>query len=340
MANQLRLPEGTVGSRLARARAMLAKRLARRGLHVSPTSLAALLASEEAARSVPPALLSSAIKAASLLASGEAAAAGAISTQVSALSKGVVKAMGARKLKAVGVMLLMAAPVLAGGMVAYHKVAGPAAGPEPSSGAHKAVADIRKFGTEDDAKAFARRLIDLHDAVQGGVPSNYISPMEAHLNETTGQWTVTWSETRAFALLLRSRQGLYRWYDLKAIFHVSPGGQGHEVSWDRHERRLQVEGALEGESLKVLGKSSDFPLGRQEAKMLQDDGRWSGDAQLWGRPPKAGEWADLEVTVPTDGKYTVVVHLTALSATLWSSCGPFDEAFGRRLDFRLGRRRA
>ena len=31
---------------------------------------------------------------------------------------------------------------------------------------------------------------------------------------------------------------------------------------------------------------------------------------------------------------------TALSATLLYSCGPLDEAFGRRLDFRVGRRRA
>ena len=67
---------------------------------------------------------------------------------------------------------------------------------------------------------------------------------------------------------------------------------------------------MEGETLNTVAKSSDFPLGRQDAKPLEDDGRWSGDAQLWGRPPKPGEWADLEVTVPTDGKYTVVVHLT------------------------------
>jgi hypothetical protein len=72
---------------------------------------------------------------------------------------------------------------------------------------------------------------------------------------------------------------------------------------------LKVEGALEGEKLKIVGKSSDFPLGPQDLKGF-DEGRWSGDAHLWGRPPKTGEWADLEVPVAADGKYKVVVYLT------------------------------
>jgi hypothetical protein len=41
-----------------------------------------------------------------------------------------------------------------------------------------------------------------------------------------------------------------------------------------------------------------------------EGGRWSGDAQLWASPSKAGEWTDLELPVAADGKYTVVVHLT------------------------------
>jgi hypothetical protein len=72
---------------------------------------------------------------------------------------------------------------------------------------------------------------------------------------------------------------------------------------------FKIEGALEGESLKILGKSSDFPLGRQDLKEFTE-GQWSGDAHLWGRPPKVGEWADLEVPVAADGKYKVVVYLT------------------------------
>jgi hypothetical protein len=79
---------------------------------------------------------------------------------------------------------------------------------------------------------------------------------------------------------------------------------------DRGVNRFTVDGGLEGESLKVLAKSSDFPLGPQRAKPLRLEGLWSGDSQLRGRPPRAGAWADLALPVPADGRYVVVVYLT------------------------------
>src|SRR5262249_37089114 len=57
-AQQLRLPKGTVAIRLARGRALLAKRLLRRGLGVSATALAAALPQQAASACVPAALLS------------------------------------------------------------------------------------------------------------------------------------------------------------------------------------------------------------------------------------------------------------------------------------------
>jgi RNA polymerase sigma factor, sigma-70 family len=56
-ARQLAIPEGSVASRLARARAMLAKRLARRGLVFSGGSVAAVLSAASASASAPPALV-------------------------------------------------------------------------------------------------------------------------------------------------------------------------------------------------------------------------------------------------------------------------------------------
>src|SRR5262249_54067052 len=56
-AAQLRCPEGTVAGRLARARAMLAKRLARHGLALSASSLAATLTQNAAAARVPASVL-------------------------------------------------------------------------------------------------------------------------------------------------------------------------------------------------------------------------------------------------------------------------------------------
>ena len=72
---------------------------------------------------------------------------------------------------------------------------------------------------------------------------------------------------------------------------------------------FKIEGALEAESLKVLGKSSDFPLTTQPMREFGQD-KWSGDAQLWARPPKVGEFADLVLPVAADGSYHVVVYMT------------------------------
>jgi hypothetical protein len=72
---------------------------------------------------------------------------------------------------------------------------------------------------------------------------------------------------------------------------------------------FKVEGALEGESLKILGKSSDFPLDPQDMHPFSE-GKWSGNSQLWARPPKAGQFADLVLPVPADGTYKVIVYLT------------------------------
>src|SRR5205085_6513726 len=76
-ARHLGIPEGSVASRLARARVMLAKRLTRRGLF-SGGSVAAMLSAGSASASAPPALVASTLKAASLLAAGQAAATGVV----------------------------------------------------------------------------------------------------------------------------------------------------------------------------------------------------------------------------------------------------------------------
>src|SRR4029077_8488238 len=72
---------------------------------------------------------------------------------------------------------------------------------------------------------------------------------------------------------------------------------------------MKVAGTIEGETMRILGKSSAFEIGPQEMGNFAD-GRWSGDSQLWVRPPKKGEWVDLELPVAGDGRYHVVVYLT------------------------------
>jgi RNA polymerase sigma factor (sigma-70 family) len=235
VAQQLRLPEGTVGSRLARGRALLARRLARRGLGLSAASLAVVLPQQAASGSVPAALLSNTIQAATLLTDGDLAAAGAISAQVSTLTEGVLKTMTLAKKKAAGVVLLIAALVVSGGMGTYHLLASqliepgdrtslPDTNPAVSLDRNEAGkpvvnpdADIKRYGSEADAKRRAVEILAARDAAIPGLPEveqqsllhwrepttnrsleqiprsqiyGNIGILETKLDREKGQWTV------------------------------------------------------------------------------------------------------------------------------------------------------
>lgn len=122
-ARQLGLPEGTVGSRLARGRAMLAKRLARHGLVVTGGTLAMLLAPNVTSASVPTSVVTSTTRAATLVAAGQAVTMGAISPTVAALTEGVLKTMLLNKLKIASTVLLVVLACIVGGTVALHPMA-------------------------------------------------------------------------------------------------------------------------------------------------------------------------------------------------------------------------
>jgi RNA polymerase sigma factor (sigma-70 family) len=117
-AGQLKIPEGTLSSRLTTARTKLAKRLARHGLAVSGGTLAGTLSQNVASAGVPLSVVFSTIKAVSLFAAGPAAA-GVISARVAALAEGVVKAMVLAKLKTtLAVIFVLGAVTLACGALA------------------------------------------------------------------------------------------------------------------------------------------------------------------------------------------------------------------------------
>jgi RNA polymerase sigma factor (sigma-70 family) len=121
-ARQLGLPEGTVASRLMRARKMLAKRLARDGLTMSGGALAVVLSAKAAFAKVPIALLSSTIKAAILL-SAKQATAGVISLKVAALTEEVLKAMFLTKIRIVAALILTIMLGLGSGLLTLAAVA-------------------------------------------------------------------------------------------------------------------------------------------------------------------------------------------------------------------------
>lgn len=130
-ARQLGVPEGTVASRLATARRMLAKRLARHGLAVSGGALAAMLTEKVASAGAPTSVVSSTIKAVTLIGVGRAAATGAISVKVAALTEGVMKSMLLTKLKATMAGLLLMGALVSGVGAIYRAQA--AEQPEKSS---------------------------------------------------------------------------------------------------------------------------------------------------------------------------------------------------------------
>jgi RNA polymerase sigma factor (sigma-70 family) len=196
VARQLRLPEGTVGSRLARARALLAGRLARRGVSVPATALAAVLPNQAASGSVPAALLSNTVQATTPLAAGGTAAAGATSAQVSTLTEGALRTMALTKCKSACVLLFMAALALGGGAAAYHILAGRPDNPKPPPGERPgggATADLKKYRSAADAKERAAGIIFAWFAARPSNPTVHIDPrpLEATLDQDQGQWTVT-----------------------------------------------------------------------------------------------------------------------------------------------------
>lgn len=97
-ARTLHIAEGTLSSRLAKARSLLAARLARHGYALPVGSLVLLLGA--ASPAIPATILAATAEAAALSTTG-AAVAGLISPKAAALTEGVLKAMFLAKLKVV-----------------------------------------------------------------------------------------------------------------------------------------------------------------------------------------------------------------------------------------------
>ncbi len=111
-SRQLGCPEGTVASRLARARTMLAKRLTTQGLALTGAALGGLLSQKAASAAVPTSVMTSTIKAVTLVAASGAAS-GLISAKVVALTEGVLKTMLLMKLKTAGAALFVVLCIVA-----------------------------------------------------------------------------------------------------------------------------------------------------------------------------------------------------------------------------------
>jgi RNA polymerase sigma factor (sigma-70 family) len=120
VARHLRIPEGTLATRLRTARMMLAKRLARRGVLAAGAVVAAWCAHAPAFAAVPGTILARTVDIVS----------GVVPLNVLALTEGVVKGMALTKLKnAISIFLVLGAVIFGGALISCYA----AIGQEPQS---------------------------------------------------------------------------------------------------------------------------------------------------------------------------------------------------------------
>jgi RNA polymerase sigma factor (sigma-70 family) len=130
-AQRLGCAKGTVFSRLSRARDLLRRRLARRGVEVSAGALAAVLAESAVLRAAPPlALREMTIRTSLLLAAGTTGQ--ALSAPLAALVEGVVRSMFLTKVKYLAIVTLALGLAGSGvGFLAHHTSASESFKPSP-----------------------------------------------------------------------------------------------------------------------------------------------------------------------------------------------------------------
>jgi RNA polymerase sigma factor (sigma-70 family) len=209
-ARELGCAEGTVASRLARGRTLLADRLLRRGVSLSAAALAAALARESAKAGVPNGLVSATIRAAGRVLAGQAVAT-VVSTRVASVTEGVLKTMFLTRLKiATTVLLVVTAGLGTAGLLYQLRAAEPAA---QAPGARDP--DGAKPG--DDAFAVTGKVVDERGTPAAGVRVRLVAVGRQGGSTTTdaeGIFRFTLSDRRGYERLLIAddagglRQGL------------------------------------------------------------------------------------------------------------------------------------
>jgi RNA polymerase sigma factor (sigma-70 family) len=165
-------PEATLSTRLLRARHLLARRLANRGVACTGGILTALLGKEAARAGVSVPLVASTVQAAAMVAACQAMP----SNRVAALAEGVLKSMSLHRVKAFVVAVFVGLVVLGPGLRPYEALAERPA-PPPTTVA------LREADVKDSTKAQVETLRQL-EAVKWNLLRVDVGKRTLHIADT------------------------------------------------------------------------------------------------------------------------------------------------------------
>lgn len=232
-AIHLKCPQGTVGTRLTRGRALLAKRLARRGLKVSGGVLTVVLSKAVASASVPPTLTKNIVEAATLMAAGQSPFPGMVSDKVVALTQGVLKAMFLTKLKVTTVFMLSVITLATGGGIYFWG--------QPASSMALLAAQNQEKPTEKKAPKTDKELL------QGTWEITELAVQGKELEKVP-------DETRNELRAVFDGDNL-TWRGSKLTFSIDPSKKPKQMDWnppkDEQEEKSLCIYELDGDKLKV-----------------------------------------------------------------------------------------
>lgn len=220
-AAELGCAEGTVASRLARGRKLLAERLARRGIGLSVAAPAAVLGAESASACVPGALTRATIDTVQVVLAGQAVS--ALATHAVSVADAVIRSMTAARLRGTAIGLAVTALLGAGGVLYAVRASRPVTVETHAVTTVRVTVPVKPI---EDRFAIAGEVVDERGKPVPAIAVGLTMPPEHHAETTTnsdGSFRFSspdLREARAGYKLVRAQNASG---DRQALVIVNPG---------------------------------------------------------------------------------------------------------------------